>query len=130
MNQVFRIYRYTPDYPAFTGRDMTPGGYIELYPSGVGYQDSRSSSVFLLDQNYPNPVKSSTVISFELFVNTHVSLKIRDITGREVLIIVDGIKVPGRYQIPVDMSSFSAGIYFYSISAGGISETKRLVIVH
>ena len=129
MNQVFRIYRYAPDYPAFTGRDMTPGDFIELYPSGVGYQDPRSSSVFLLDQNYPNPVKSSAVISFELFVNTNVTLKLRDVTGREVLNIVDGIKVPGRYQIPVDMSSFSAGIYFYSISAGGISETKRIVIV-
>jgi hypothetical protein len=50
MNSVFRIYRYAPDYPAFTGRDLTPGDYIELYTNGIGEQNlQRRYSVF------PNP---------------------------------------------------------------------------
>ena len=129
LNSVFRIYRYAPDYAAFTGRDLTPGDYIEIYPTGIGTHEAEDSAIFSLDQNYPNPARTSTVIGFELFVTTHVTLTIRDITGREVLAIIDGMKSSGRYEIPVNAGSFSGGVYFYTLSAGGISVTRRMVIL-
>ena len=129
MNQVFRIYRYAPDYPAFTGRDMTPGDFIELYPSGIGDVSSAGSSLFRLDQNSPNPATSETTIRFELFAAATVNLTFRDITGRTVAVLSDGLKDAGSYTAKFDAGRFTAGTYFYTLSAGGISETRRMIVL-
>ena len=129
MNQVFRIYRYAPDYPAFTGRDMTPGAFIELYPNGTGDISSQNSGLFRLDQNSPNPATSATTIRFELFASATVSLTLRDITGRSVAVIAEGTKDAGSYTVKLDAGRFTAGSYFYTLTAGGVTETRRMIVL-
>ena len=129
LNSVFRVYRYPTTYAGFAGRDLTPGPYIELYRTGVNGHDSQGSSLFMLYQNYPNPANSSAVISFELLAKSQVMLTLKNITGSELSVLLEGIKQAGMYEIHVDASRIPAGIYLYTLTVGGISETKRMVVI-
>jgi hypothetical protein len=87
---------------------------------------------FSLDQNYPNPFNPTTTIRFAIPAgNSHVRtlLKIYDVLGREVAILADGDKEAGTYQVTFDASSLTSGVYFYRISAGNFSETKKMLLL-
>jgi hypothetical protein len=81
-------------------------------------------------QNYPNPFNSTTLISFDLFAASHVTLKIYDILGREVQTLVNGAADVGRHQVILDGSNLSTGVYFYLLHAGDFKETRKLVILN
>ena len=66
---------------------------------------------FALDQNYPNPFNPTTVISYQLAVNSLVSLKVYDILGRIVQTLVEGEQPAGSYQATFDGSHLGSGIY-------------------
>jgi hypothetical protein len=129
MNSVFRVYRYAPEYPAFIGKDMTPGPYIELYPEGTEELSGKDQSLFSLDQNFPNPVTTSTTFRFTLFEDCMVRFEIHDIFGRLIAILTEGKRAPGRYDLMFDPSGLNNGIYFYTLTAGGYSQTKRMTII-
>lgn len=84
---------------------------------------------FDLAQNYPNPFNPVTTVSYELPVNTHVSLIVTDIVGREVARLVDGYQEAGYKTALFDASSLASGIYFYRLQAGGFVETRKLIFV-
>ncbi len=71
---------------------------------------------FNLSQNYPNPFNPVTKIDFEIPSDSYVSLKIYDISGREVAKLLDGQKNAGFYTVQFDGSKLSSGIYFYSMT--------------
>jgi hypothetical protein len=129
MNAVFRVYRYSPDYSAFTGKDLTPGGPIECFPVGINNSEVKNSSGFILDQNVPNPADVSTIITFQLFVNSNITLTVYDMFGREISVLVDETMPPGNYQKTFDVTGLQGGIYFYTLSAGNKSETKRMTVI-
>lgn len=129
LNSVFRVYRYAPSYPAFTGRNLTPQGYIECYPTGISENREMKSSVFSLDQNRPNPFSNSTVISFQLYVDCHVTLKVFDIFERAISVLIDESEAPGSYQSSFDTYGLPDGIYFYTLTAGNKTETRRMSVV-
>ncbi len=79
---------------------------------------------FMLAQNYPNPFNPSTKIDFNLPENAKVSLKIFDISGKEVANVVNEYKTAGYYSNSFNASGFSSGIYFYSINAVGNNGNK------
>ena len=128
LNSVFRVYRYAPDYPAFTGRDLTPGDDIECYHTGVDNHDNPAAS-FRLDQNHPNPVIDNTIISFELFQNSQVKLTVNDLFGRELSVLVNETKNPGTYDYKFDVHNLPNGIYIYTLSAGNDRETKKITVL-
>lgn len=128
LNSVFRVYRYPPSYAAFTGKDLTPGGFIELYPGGIEDRGINSSQ-FILYQNYPNPVNTSTVIPFKLYKACSITLTVQDVLGGLVYRLLDENREPGMYEVSADLQNLNGGIYFYTLSAAGISETKRMMIV-
>ncbi|MCY7363477.1 MAG: T9SS type A sorting domain-containing protein, partial [Ignavibacteria bacterium] len=76
---------------------------------------------FSLSQNYPNPFNPSTSINFSLPTDSKVSLKIYDMSGKEVANLLNDVKTAGYYSINSNASSLSSGIYFYSISAGNFT---------
>jgi hypothetical protein len=80
----------------------------------------RVPSVFQLLQNYPNPFNPTTVISYELPVISHVSLKVYDVLGREVAALVDDTKKAGYYNATFDASHLSSSIYFSRLVAQSI----------
>jgi hypothetical protein len=84
---------------------------------------------FALEQNYPNPFNPVTVIGCRLSVAGYVTLKVHDIQGKEVAVLVNGEMPAGNYQIEFDASNYPSGIYFYTLTTNGFSETKRMMLV-
>lgn len=84
---------------------------------------------FALNQNYPNPFNPSTNIQFDLPKDVFVSIKVYDIAGREMAILINDFKNAGRYIVAFNGSQFASGIYFYTIKAGDFEVTKRMVLV-
>ncbi|MDP3683052.1 MAG: T9SS type A sorting domain-containing protein, partial [Ignavibacteria bacterium] len=84
-------------------------------------------------QNYPNPFNPETVISYQLPVNSKVSLKVFDILGKEVAILVNEEKPAGKYQVNFNGSILASGVYFYKLSANGgagsFSQTRKFVLL-
>ncbi len=93
--------------------------------------DSRSivSGAFSLSQNYPNPFNPSTLISYQLPVNSHITMKVYDVIGREVATLVDEVKEAGSYEVKVDASRLSSGVYFYRMQAENYVEMKKMVLM-
>jgi hypothetical protein len=90
---------------------------------------------FELFNNYPNPFNPSTVISYQISASSKVQLKIYDILGREVAILVNQEQQPGIYkinfnsQLASDGRQLSSGIYFYQLHAGNNINTKKMILI-
>lgn len=84
---------------------------------------------FDLSQNYPNPFNPSTSINFEIPFSGKVSLKIFDMTGKEIATLVNEVKTAGYYSYNFDASGLSSGVYFYSLSADNFTMTKKMLLV-
>jgi hypothetical protein len=85
---------------------------------------------FALGQNFPNPFNPSTVIEFALPRQSHVTLKIFNLTGQEIATLVDQKLPAGRHKANWDASGLQAGIYFYQFKVeGGFSQTKKLTLL-
>ncbi|MBK9332950.1 MAG: T9SS type A sorting domain-containing protein [Ignavibacteria bacterium] len=82
-----------------------------------------------LSQNYPNPFNPSTKIKYSVPVSGIVTLKIYNIQGREVFTLVNTNQDAGRYEVNFNASDMSSGIYFYTISAGDFTQTRRMVLL-
>jgi endo-1,4-beta-xylanase len=92
---------------------------------------------FALFQNYPNPFNPSTVINYQLAVNSLLTLKVYDVLGRNVQTLVEGEQPAGSYQATFDGSRLGSGIYIYRLvakalpsgQAGIFTATKKLLLV-
>ncbi len=100
-----------------------------LQPTSVPAAQSDVPQVFSLSQNYPNPFNPTTTISFSLPSKSYVSLKVFDITGREVATIISGEMPAGTYARQWDATKMSSGVYFYRLQAGNLTETKKLILL-
>ncbi|HTY38949.1 MAG TPA: T9SS type A sorting domain-containing protein [Bacteroidota bacterium] len=83
---------------------------------------------FSLLQNYPNPFNPNTVISYRLPTAGFTTLKIFDIRGREVATLVHGIQGKGEHEVMWDAHAMSSGAYFYRLSAGDYTQTRRMIV--
>jgi hypothetical protein len=90
---------------------------------------SAISGSFKLYQNYPNPVGSTTTISYELPERLSVTIRIFDFQGREVKTLVNKNLSAGYHSIRFDASALRSGIYYYSINAGKYHDTRKLVLL-
>jgi len=86
-------------------------------------------SGFSLNQNYPNPFNPVTNLEFGISDLGFVSLKVYDILGKEVATLVNEKLSPGKYKVEFDGSALPSGIYFYRITAGEFTNTKRMMLV-
>ncbi|MDZ4710889.1 MAG: T9SS type A sorting domain-containing protein [bacterium] len=84
---------------------------------------------FELFQNYPNPFNPSTNIQYEIPYNGFVKIKIYDITGREILILINEFKQVGKYEINFDGKNLSSGVYFYKFESGNFTATKKMILI-
>jgi len=93
--------------------------------------DGRQEEIrgFALHQNYPNPFNAITVIGYQLPQAGHVTLRIFDVLGREVALLVDEFKHPGTYQSPYSTvnSPISSGVYFYRLQSGNSSLVRKMI---
>jgi len=88
---------------------------------------------FSMSQNYPNPFNPSTSISYSIPENAFVTLKIYDVLGNEVIELINEQKESGNYQIDFNASSvsrrISSGIYYYTLTAGNFTSTKKMILI-
>ena len=84
---------------------------------------------YKLHINYPNPFNPETSIKFEIPQSSKVSLKIYDITGREVVTLVDRELKAGFYDVKWNASDYPSGVYFYKLTAGEFTETRKMILV-
>ena len=82
---------------------------------------------YYLAQNYPNPFNPSTTISFALPRTEHVVIKIFGLTGTEIMTLADRPFNAGQHKVEFSASDLASGIYFYHISAGSYTQTRRMV---
>lgn len=108
------------------------GGYVLRYgnPSAVNHLNTGVPEVFRLEQNYPNPFNPSTTINFSVPKAGVVSMKLYDLNGREVAVLINEFKEAGNYSYAYSMpSGLNSGVYFYTFNSGDFSETKKLMLV-
>jgi hypothetical protein len=86
-------------------------------------------SEFRLEQNYPNPFNPTTTIKYALPQASHVTLKIYDMLGNEVMSVVNGYQTVGNYVETINASSLSSGVYFYKLTAGDFTDSKKMSVV-
>ena len=108
--------------------DQTTGAVLLTRTMGVK-QNGILPEQFLLNQNYPNPFNPTTNISFTIESSNVTSLKIYDILGNEVAVLVNGKIDAGDYDIPFNASRLSSGIYFYQLRSGKFVETKKMILL-
>ncbi len=81
-----------------------------------------------LYNNYPNPFNPSTNIKYQITKSGYVSLKVFDMLGRVVSVLVDCKQTPGTYLARFENSDLPSGIYYYKLSAEGYSEVKKMAL--
>lgn len=84
---------------------------------------------YSLSQNYPNPFNPITAIEFTLPENTFVTLKIFDIAGREIYVLVNENLSPGAYRFNFNGVNLASGTYFYKLETAKFTETKKMVML-
>jgi Ice-binding-like/Secretion system C-terminal sorting domain len=103
------------------------------YGSTVEVAISSAPAAFALSQNYPNPFNPSTVISYQVPVNSQVTLKVYNMLGQEVATLVNGPQEAGVYTVSFNTSKgtlgLSSGVYVYRLEAGSFVSTKKLVLM-
>ncbi len=118
--------------------------YIGTYAEGLfeadiitGLEEGISmASSYFLSQNYPNPFNPSTYIKFKIANTEFVSLKIYDVLGKEIAVLINEEKEPGEYEINFNAAGLTSGVYFYKLSAtpvggqpGSFTETKKMILL-
>lgn len=120
------------------GTDGKPLGDLNWFGGVVGIEDGDGIAAlptdFNLEQNYPNPFNPSTKISFAIPQSSNVTLKVFDLLGSEVKTLVSEVKAAGTYTISWNGDNkfnqkVSSGIYFYTLSAGDVLISKKMVLM-
>ena len=81
-----------------------------------------------LEQNFPNPVKNTTTFKYKIDMTQNVELVVFDIFGKELITLVNSIQPAGDYEIPFSVKNLNNGTYFYKLSAGNNSLTRKFQV--
>ena len=103
----------------------------EIVPQGTAgvQQESEIPENYFLKQNYPNPFNPSTKISYSIPEVSFVTLKVYDVLGNEIATLVNGEKPAGNYEVEFKAENNTSGIYFYSLTSGAFTETKKMILL-
>lgn len=122
------VYRFPSGKIAAS--DMNTGLYVLKVGNSVGISGNNSIvGDYRLEQNYPNPFNPLTNLEFGIPELEFVTLKVYDILGNEVATLVNEKKSAGSHNVSFDGSKFSSGVYYYKLSAGDFSDTKKMILL-
>lgn len=104
--------------------------YTYSASSGIDNNLSTIPENYSLSQNYPNPFNPSTTIYYVLKKSARVSLRIYNLLGRGIKILVDSHQSPGTYSVRFEASDLTSGIYYYQLQINNeVFETKKMVLL-
>lgn len=84
---------------------------------------------YSLGQNYPNPFNPVTKINFQIPAKGNVTMKVYNQLGQEVGVLVNKVMDAGYYSADFDASKLSSGIYFYKLTAGSFTQSKKMMLI-
>ncbi|NWF88380.1 MAG: T9SS type A sorting domain-containing protein [Ignavibacteriaceae bacterium] len=133
----------SPKSYSFVDKDVTSGNYIYRlkqidndgkfeYSKEVEVSINTTPDEFALLQNYPNPFNPSTTIKYALPSKEFVQLKVFNVLGNEVAVLVNEVQEAGNYKIefnPAEIKSITSGMYFYRLEAGSFVESRKMTFV-
>jgi len=117
----------------FSGTDGSSG--IELWAMSdpqVGVRPDAPGSLesITLSQNFPNPVRAETQIAYSIPTAQHVLLKLYDVAGREVRMLVDGMQSAGTHRVNLNAEDLPSGAYVYRLETDSVVTQKRMTLIH
>ncbi len=128
-NQRSQIFEF-PGINSITNVIFDPNNWIMKDVDYVANIDEIiNPNEFNLYQNYPNPFNPNTNIKYSIPTKENVSLKIYDILGNEISILVDEQKIAGTYEVDFDASNLPTGIYFYVLKAGNYIQSNKMLFL-
>jgi hypothetical protein len=101
----------------------------EILSPTTKVEEGLAPNEFMLYQNYPNPFNPETVIRFRLPVTGFISLKVYDVLGKEVAVLLNEEKEAGVHTIEFSGRNLSSGIYTYRLSMGSSPLTKKMILL-
>jgi photosystem II stability/assembly factor-like uncharacterized protein len=96
---------------------------------GIEPEEQLFPASFSLKQNFPNPFNGQTTIEFDLPRKTKVTIRIFDISGRQVKILQNAILSAGQHRLRMNSDEFASGVYFYRIETPEFTESKKMVLI-
>lgn len=96
---------------------------------GINPISSNTPDRYSLSQNYPNPFNPTSKIAFDITKADFVSLKVYNSLGQEVSKLVNENLTPGTYEVTFDGAGLNSGIYFYTLTTGEFTQTKKMMLV-
>jgi TQXA domain-containing protein len=114
--------------PSLTNVDFSVKNTV-IIANSVGITGTNGTvKDFSLSQNYPNPFNPVTKIAFSLPKNEFVNLRVFDVLGKEVAVLVNETKQTGVYEAVFDASKLSSGVYFYKLETSSFTDVKRMIV--
>jgi len=110
-NPIVEIARWTP------------------YTIGIHNISTEVPDKYQLYQNYPNPFNPATAINFDVIKSGIVKIKIYDILGKEIKVLLNNFVNPGKYKATFDGENFASGVYYYSININDFTSTKKMFLI-
>ena len=102
---------------------------IKAAVQGIEQNVNTGNKSFLLRQNYPNPFNPATNISFQIPTGENVLLKVYDALGNDVQTLIQEYRPAGSYNINFSGSSLPSGMYYYRLSTGSFTQTKKMILL-
>lgn len=131
------VKRFTPSatvdlsfagMPAFTIPGLKYDIALPPPPTGTG-EEINSPAAFELYQNYPNPFNPSTTIRYSIWEMNLTTIKIYDVLGNEIAVLVNREQHPGNYEVVFNADNLAAGIYYCRLISGKYSEVRKMVLL-
>jgi hypothetical protein len=85
-------------------------------------------STAALYQNFPNPFNPTTRIGYKILTREFIVLKVFDILGREVKVLVSSTQVPGDYEVELDAHDLASGLYSCRLEVGGVFQHRKMLL--
>lgn len=104
-------------------------GFTGVSIIGVEPISTEIPKLYSLSQNYPNPFNPSTKIKFDLPIKSFVKIIIYNSPGQEITQLVNQELTTGTYSVNWNASNYPSGVYFYRLTAGDYSETKKMILL-
>jgi len=109
--------------------DVSDAVFIIDVITGVETINQGIPTEYDLVQNYPNPFNPSTIIKYAVPESSPVNIRIYDLTGQEVTVLVNEVKQPGTYEIEFNTQNLASGVYIYRMIAGSFVQVKKMSLL-
>ena len=103
---------------------------VSIFTSLTGIEDKKDRPQnFTLAQNFPNPFNPMTSIEYSVVQSQNVTIKVFNVLGKEVAVLVNEKKEPGTYIAEFKTNGLPSGLYFYRMETGGFVQTKKMILL-